>query len=661
MSTLAIDTETTGLNLLKGCRPYLILGYDEQDNPFHYRFQVDPLTRNVSIPNDFKSTLKRKIKKYKSVVFHNANFDIRAFMSIGIEPEYWFDNFEVYDTMIASFCYKSSNRHGLKENSILYVDTLDSDERELEQAVKKVRRNSFVESTWAIAREGHPYLVGSSKEIFRCDYWLPRAYAEHFRLDEDHPYWEIDCVYGMFDVKRTLGLHIMFDEMMDDKQKERYKVERTRILPLIQIPNRGLSVNQKKLKETRIYFAGIHNNTDNQLTKIAEPILAKHLGRPTKFKPKSPKQLGIILYDHYKFNTDKIKHGPNGPSTDKDTLKHLNEEHVFLPVKGRPKRRLPEKYRFVQLLQKSRKVGNTLQFLDSYDKFQDENGLLHTVLGQTRTGTGRLAGSDPPTMNVGKDKADGGLFSNEEQADFRLRDVFGPRKEYRWFCVDYSQFQVRIFAVVSESHSLIEDFANGFDAHDSVAKRIFLKDNISDLERRAAKCVNFGILYGAGPARIERLAGMPGLFDLFLSQFPNAKKYLNLQAKQAKRTGYVHTIAGTRLYVPRQRPYAASCYVIQGTEADIFKDAIVSCSAYLGELQRNDNRLDCGIVNPVYDELVFEFPRKLDRKSTDFILGNCMSRMEYEGTKFGIPTKVDAKMTETSWGEAKPYELLTIA
>lgn len=646
MSTLAIDTEGTGLFIHKGCQPYLVTAYDNQDNQFHWRFSVDPKTRKVSYDTKSISQFKRLIQKYESIVFHNANYDIQALTNLDLPIEYWFEHHQVFDTMIASHCYKSDNRHGLKENGILILQLLDDDEKALEQAVKKLRRDKFVIKNWNIAREESldPSLEGTRGELFRCDYWLPNAYAKFNNLPKSHPYWDIDLIYGMRDVQRTIGLHIMFDELMDDQQKECYQQELTRILPFLEIQRRGLHVHPHKLKESRIYFTESQKDVLTSLSSIAKAAIVK------EFNPNSPKQLSTVLFDYFKFDPSHIQQNKSGPSTDKKSLNTLMNNPVFLPTGiGRSKPKLATK--FLRLMLQFRKNKTTQAYLDNYDLHKDKYNRIHTTLRQTGTGTGRLSCSQPNTMNVGKVGEDAGLFNDEDRADFRLRDVFGPGNQHQWFCVDYDQFQLRIFAVVSESKTLLEGFANGIDAHNSVAMRIFKTDNVIDEQRRAAKYINFGILFGAGPSRIEQLAGMPGLYDLFLSQFPNAKKYLSAQASKARKLGYVHTLAGDRLYVPKATAYAASCYVIQGTEAKIFKDAITDCSNYLRNIS-----WDIGIVNPVHDELIFEFPRKLSTHLTHKHLGTCMNLMEAAGKKYGIPALVDAKRTTTTWSNAKKYE-----
>jgi DNA polymerase-1 len=274
---------------------------------------------------------------------------------------------------------------------------------------------------------------------------------------------------------------------------------------------------------------------------------------------------------------------------------------------------------------------------------------------QTRTGTGRLSVIYPNTSNVGKKDTSNPLDDMKDKvkatilaemlgidldAKYSLRSVFGPLPGQRWTCIDYDQFQLRIFAVVSESDDLIKGFELGKDIHSLVAKIIFQKDEISDVERTAAKAINFGLLFGAGKNKIEKLAGVPGLYDTFMANFPRAKKYLDRQSALARRHGYVFTVGGTKLYVPPNAPYAASCYVIQGTEAEIVRTAMT--------------RLPCknySLTMMVHDELIFTS----DANYWDELKG-IMRVMENTGKEIGIPCKVDAKVTTTNWANREKLE-----
>jgi len=240
-----------------------------------------------------------------------------------------------------------------------------------------------------------------------------------------------------------------------------------------------------------------------------------------------------------------------------------------------------------------------------------------------------------------------------DEESFRLRNIFGPRPKESWTCVDYTQFQLLIFAVVSESKELVDAYLQGIDLHEATAMQIFGIDDPSSVtkeQRRAAKNVNFGILFGAGPAKIEQTAGIPGLYSTFLRRLPGAKRYLNKAEATARSKGYVHTLGGYRLYVPHDRPYAASCYIIQGTEAEIVRDAMVDVSDYTYTNKSCPYRM----IMMVHDEIVLR-----SRKQSMSHLKKIMNLMTNAGLKVGVPAKVDADIAYHNWAEKEPLQLAT--
>lgn len=632
---IAIDTETTGPFPAKGCQPFMIISCTEEGERKCWEFPVNPQTRQVKYDRKLLKSMRDYFMSFDGYIFHNAKFDIYALEHTGINREDWFAG-PVHDTMLMSHAFKSDNRHGLKELGILYLDILDDDKSELEEAVKKCRRGKWYKDhkiCIATKENPHPSLVGVREGHVHCDYWLPAAYAEIENLPDDHPFRHVCFNYGIQDAERTVALFQFFKEAMEPEQYETYLQEADCLLPFINIETRGTRVIPSALSAARQRLLIEREKTIVSLQK---------LGGRGDFNPRSTPQLREIIYHKFKFKSDKVTKSGN-PATNRETLIELMGGRQL--KKGR---RLPDKYQFVGNLLNLSKINTTLAYLDNYDRFKDEDNRLHTSIRQANTGTGRLSSSDPSIMNVGKNKDT--AFDEHEEKTFSLRNVFGPEKGRRWFSIDYDQFQLRIFAYVSENEELLEGFRKGkLDAHHATACRLFNTSSPTEAQRKAAKYVNFGILFGAGPQRIDQLAGIAGLYDHFLSQFPGARRYLTRQSSLARRNGYIHTVDGYRLHVPRSQPYAASCYVIQGTEARIFKRAITAVHHFL-------MNTDWHIIMPIHDELVIDAPI-VDRKTTDIYLRGIMNRMIVSSTVHGIPAVVDAKETTTNWADSKPYSL----
>jgi len=673
MVVAAVDTEANGLFAHKGCQPFMLTACDNNYKNHVWEWEVDPKTRKVIYSKKSKRDVRDFIFSLKAIIFHNANFDVQMLEALDIDTEDLFKTVDVHDTIVMSHSYCSSNKHGLKDLSLLLAEIPDTDEHILAASVKK-SRTLAKKLGWVIAdkNDEHESILGTKSSHFKCDYWIPSQIAKVLGYPETHP-WHSDCrVYGSKDAERTICIFILLRELLlsenvrtgfqcysgsyqfdienafDIPPKlektntlwDKYNEARQLILPILRMQKRGITVINQSLSDSIQLFS----------TRKADSLEhLKELTDDPEFNPLSPKQLQSKLFEHFKF--EPIKETATGHSTDKDTISGLIKK---FPTNAP---RIPTKYKFLVGLKEFRKEKTTEAYLKNYDNHilpipgVKTHSITHGSFSQIGTGTGRLSCKMPNLTNVGKkdmsnplsdekNKTKASLISEligiEDYASFSLRNIFGPLPGKRWTCVDYDQFQLRIFAVVSESYSLIEGFERGDDIHQLVAKIIFNKDDISEVERTVAKCVNFGILFGAGPGKIELMAGMKGVYKLFTANFPKAKKYLDTQASLARTFGYVHTVGGTRLYVPPKTPYAAPCFVIQGTEAEIVRNAMVRIEEHNSSIYQ--------MILMVHDELVFD---SFDHNFQELQI--IMKIMEDTGKEIGIPCKVDAKETTTTW------------
>jgi DNA polymerase I-like protein with 3'-5' exonuclease and polymerase domains len=649
--TIAIDNEATGLFPHKGCRAFTISGADDQANTYLWKFKVDPYTRKVKYEPHKTRHFWQTIRKHHQIVFHNANYDIQLLSHIpGIDIDLLFEEHIIHDTMVMSHAYKSDSLHGLKPLGVTLLDYPEDDEKLL-SSITQSARTKAEKLGWCIAskKNPHPTLVGTQEQWWRADYWVPEQLAQEIEVPER---WTTICdEYATGDVVRTIGIFDVLQELMDDQQKESYEHARQLIQPILDMEYEGVTIIPDQLEKSRKYYA---REFDRTIRKIQGMVGSR------KFNVNSPDQLAKVMFGKYEFKP--FKHGKDGPSTDKETIVHL--------LKDCPTENPPERFQFLIELKRLRKIKSTHQYLENYDRHRVNDIVkirgesfervesLQPTFKQWETDTNRMACEQPNTTNVGKDDSNNPFTGKDaatlahiahllpKEESFKLRNVFGPREGNQWTCIDFQQFQLLIFAVVSESHDIIDTFLSGGDMHQATARAIFKTDDISAIQRTAAKNCNFGILFGAGPAKIEQTAGMPGLFTQFTNAFPKAKRFLELQASQAKRRGYVNTVGGYRLYVPRDRAYAASCYVIQGTEAEIVRKAMVSVNQYIYNIAQPYR-----MIMMVHDELVFRHTHSHDRH-----LHNIMGLMEREGNRLGIPARVDADVTYTNWANKQPYK-----
>jgi len=638
---LAIDCEATGLFPHKGCRAFMITACCSDFKTYLWRLNVDPLTREVIYDQDLIADFWDTVDQHDELVFHHANYDLQLLDKLGRSIDDIFKGKRIHDTMLASHAYHSPGPHGLKELAVSLLQFPIDDEAALNDATKEARLVAK-KYNWYISSETnpHPSLVGTQREWYKGDFWIPQQLAETLGYPEEHHWHTVCSTYAINDPVRTLGLHLIFQELMAPDQWKSYEKAIKYIKPILKMEYEKIPLIPEAVNSAR---------EDFKKRQTQQVIGLRRLTGIKDFNQRSPLQLRKVLFEKYEFEPKKS--GPSGPSTDKTVLSMLLKECPPVTTYDQ----LPDKFKFLLDLKRLRKTNTTLQYIDNYDTHRDSNYYLQPLVKQARTGTGRIAVENPNTTNVGKQDMSNPFAANdtkieldddEDDDSFKLRNIFGPRKGI-WTCCDYSQFQLLIFAVAAGNTELVDAYLAGHDLHQVTAEQIFAKSNISAAERTIAKNVNFGILFGAGPNKIDVTAGVPGIYSQALSRLPGAKSFLAASERQARTKGYVNTIGGYRLYVPRDRPYAASCYIIQGTEAEIVKDAMFDVSEYTYGTKGCNYRM----IMMVHDELVFSVP-----KTNHTHLSKIISLMEGAGSKLGIPVKVEADIVRHNWSEKQSYE-----
>ena len=330
------------------------------------------------------------------------------------------------------------------------------------------------------------------------------------------------------------------------------------------------------------------NEIANRLSELEEQayVLA---GQP--FNLASTKQLQEILFD--KLGLPVIQKTPKGaPSTNEEVLEELAFSHELPKV-------LVEHRGLSKL--KSTYTDKLPQMVNP------QTGRVHTSYHQAVTATGRLSSSDPNLQNI--------PIRNEEGR--RIRQAFIAREGFTIVAADYSQIELRIMAHLSQDQGLINAFTQGKDIHRSTAAEIFgvALDEVTSEQRRNAKAINFGLIYGMSAFGLSRQLGIgradaQSYMDLYFKRYPGVQTFMHDIREKAKAQGYVETLFGRRLYLPDinssngMRRKAAERVAInapmQGTAADIIKRAMIQ----LDQTLQNDP--DIAMIMQVHDELVFE-------------------------------------------------------
>jgi len=372
-----------------------------------------------------------------------------------------------------------------------------------------------------------------------------------------------------------------------------------------------------------------------QSNEITERLTALEMqahelaGQP--FNLASTKQLQEILFD--KLGLPVLQKTPKGaPSTNEDVLEELAYSHELPKV-------LVEHRGLSKL--KSTYTDKLPQMVNP------QTGRVHTSYHQAVTATGRLSSSDPNLQNI--------PIRNEEGR--RIRQAFIARDGYKIIAADYSQIELRIMAHLSNDAGLINAFAQGKDIHRSTAAEIFglPLEQVTSEQRRNAKAINFGLIYGMSSFGLSRQLGISRAdaqryMDLYFQRYPDVQTFMHDIREKAKAQGYVETLFGRRLYLPEinssnaMRRKGAERVAInapmQGTAADIIKRAMIK----LDEITRDDP--DIHMIMQVHDELVFEVRSEKIAFFSDLIKQHMEAAAELV-----VPLIVDVGVGE-NWDEA---------
>ena len=311
------------------------------------------------------------------------------------------------------------------------------------------------------------------------------------------------------------------------------------------------------------------------------------------FNLDSPKQLGALLFDELKLPA-LVKTPSGAPSTNEEALEAIADQHelprVILEYRGLAKLRSTYTEKLPEMI-------------------NPDTGRVHTSYHQAGAATGRLASSDPNLQNIPIRSEDGR----------RIRTAFIAPGGRRLVACDYSQIELRIMAHLSEDPALLRAFAEGADIHRATAAEVFGKASLEEVtanERRAAKAINFGLIYGMGAFGLARQLGIgrgeaQDYIALYFSRYPGVRDYMERTRQQARDLGYVETVFGRRLALDyihsrnaAQRAGAERAAInapMQGTAADIIKRAMKRVDDWLAD--KRDRAL---MILQVHDELVFE-------------------------------------------------------
>ena len=643
---VALDTETTGLTLHHGCLPFFVSTCDEGGTIRYWEWRVDPKTRIPKIPKrDVREIRKLILDPKTTLVLHNAKFDIRALQKAGIisfqEATKILSHCD--DTLIASHCLFSAESHKLKDLAIRFLDIDDTDQRELGSITTQARRIGKRHG-WRIAGPSDPHwphLERAPKSGWGAfDTWLPRAVcrlaprAGILQDAETFGDWE-GCLrkYAILDAERTIGLWLLFHRGLKEEGLWVYNI-RKRLLPITyRMEEYGITLQSENLREAIKTYRREERRAETACIRGADHKIDNLRSYP---------QLQGVIFGTFRLKPSREHRTKTGYSTGADAVKEiaLQVEPDSIPGK------------FLSNLQKFRQYGKAVDYLNSYSRVATQNPLrLHPNYNITGTATTRFSSNDPNAQNI------------SERDTVNLRRVFGPAPGRVWYAFDYANIELRIFAYQAGDKRLIEAFERGLSVHLVIAEQLhpelygrlgperFKKRQ----EYRSTKNGNFSLIYGAGPARANATYGVTNAYQRIRKQFPLIDKFLEAKNAEAKRQGYVTTLGGYRLQVPRDKPHAAVNYFVQGSAGWAILLAMTHIDPYLRTLK------DCHLIMQIHDELIFDFPAcaRSNRRKTqrNRQLREIKRLMEQSGEDIGVPLLVDAEAIHTDWSNGIPLEL----
>lgn len=388
---------------------------------------------------------------------------------------------------------------------------------------------------------------------------------------------------------------------------------------LFQMERRGIKVDVEVLKELGTRLGNDYHELEQQMFKMVG----------YEFNIGSPNQLSEVLFTKLQLSTDGIKKGKTGYSTGQKELNKLRGMHPIIEL--------------IEQTRELAKLKNT--YVDALPLLADKQGRIHTTYNQDVVSTGRLSSTNPNLQNIPIRTALGR----------QIREAFIPDGDKVFVSADYSQFELRLAAVLADDKEMINDFNGNVDIHTKTASVVYgvPMDDVTKNQRRNAKVINFGILYGMSPHGLSAATGMSFVeakkfIDEYFELRKPIRKFINSTLDRARTDGYVETYFGRRRPTPdvlssnfmvrSAAERAAANMPIQGTEADLMKLAMIEVDKKIEGLGEQ--------ILQVHDSIMVECPIENAEKVSDIL----KDTLENIAPQLGVYLKVDVS-TGKNWSE----------
>lgn len=728
---LAIDTETTGVDFWHGAKPFFVTTSDPAGKQQFWEWPVDPVTRQPKVPPEDVEAIASAVKGAKRVVGQNFKFDAHALRTVGV-PQFPFGKLD--DTLVASHLLASNQSHNLTDLVTYYLGEAGIDilpyERDLAACVKEARgvvqraklrrkrrtarltaaevaelggqaeeEDEDAELTdWAIAAadlrvNGRLAMPSAGEEVWRADYWLPRALATHLSHPQPVPWcrheWGEDrlCAhcgghhyhaalrdYSNADSYATVKLWERLSHQLAERKLEKIYRLRMKLVGIsYKMEHRGVTKNaaRQAFLEGK-YREEVEDYANSLVVQAASD--GYELQLPKGASPN--KSLRTYCFDVLKlprYYDPKAKSGE--PSLKKEYLqKYLDE----LPP--------GHKRDFVESLTQKRKRDSYLSYMEGYARYRvplpggGDTYVLHPSLNMTGTDTLRWSSSNPNEQNISKR----GLKEGDPHT---LRYLFGPGPGREWHSFDYENIELRIPGFTAPEPAMIAlferpDEAPFFGSYHLMNASIIYPDLFWPLaDKKGAfkekyegtwygwcKNAGFALIYGCQERQFDATAHKPGAYQLLKAKLPNLFALAERCIAHANRYGYVETLPDRtvdpergypvmtqRREYGRVSPTIPLNYLVQSTAMWCTGKAMVRVDEFFAHLNRGGlfrgKRWPGGyyIALQVHDELVPDMPAR-GRENLP-VVERVQELMEQSGDDIGIPLTVSRAYHSKTWSQ----------
>lgn len=447
--------------------------------------------------------------------------------------------------------------------------------------------------------------------------------------------------YQALDTERDMLLYLFFYPKIKKNKKflEIYNTEIDLIWTTVDMERRGMLLHVPRTKKM---IKDLQVKVDNIREKLFSEV-----GR--RFNFRSDNELRKVLFQQYGLPVVKKTKKGKQPSTDKHVLLELREKYNH-PV--------------INYILQLRSYTKGITTVEDYLDIADADGIIHTTINTCAAVTGRQSSEHPNLQNVQKS----GVLLNPYPV--LARDCFRPRPGYINIHIDYSGIEMRLLIEVSQEREMIDCLLHGDgDVHSLAAAVLYesLFTEERDDKRRSTlrgsgKNTNFAKPYGAGTAKVAQTLGLKLLgktmadaikaVKRYEARFPKLSNLNKTISKQVLATGFVETNFGRKLYVPRDKPYMGTNYVIQGTAAGVLKRAQNRVHRYNIEKTGGEVKL----LLPIHDEIVLEYPRKMMPYLPDYLRD--VRKLMIDFPQFDVPLDVEAEVVTSSWEHKRKIPIL---